>query len=160
MTTPTVHREVERKLRVPAQCTFPDLVSSGVVCSWTPGIPFEMTAVYYDTPELRLFRWRITLRRRVGGTDAGWHLKLPVAKADGSSRDEVTLPLEAGAPGLVPATLADIVSPLVRDAQLLPVVTVTTVRTPYLVSDSNGTSVIEIVDDQVVVSETANQTTT
>ena len=160
MTTPTVHREVERKLRVPAQFTFPDLVSSGVITSWTPGNPFEMTAVYYDTPELRLFRWRITLRRRVGGDDAGWHLKLPVAKADESSRDEVRLPLDAGAPGVVPATLADIVSPLVRDSQLLPVVTVTTMRTPYLVSDSNGTSVIEIVDDQVVVSETANQTTT
>ncbi|MSY98126.1 MAG: CYTH domain-containing protein, partial [Actinobacteria bacterium] len=84
MTTPSVHREVERKLRVPAQFTLPDLVSSGVLTSWAPGGPFEMTAVYYDTPDLRLFRWRITLRRRVGGNDAGWHLKLPVAKADGS----------------------------------------------------------------------------
>jgi CHAD domain-containing protein len=160
VTPAQVHREIERKLRVPAEFEFPDLQGSAIIGSWEPGAPFEMTAVYYDTPELRLFRWRITMRRRVGGKDAGWHLKLPVAKADGSARDELQLPLEAGAPGVVPATLADIVSPLVRDAQLIPLVTVTTSRTPYLVLDSNGSGIIEIVDDRVVVSETANQTTT
>ena len=35
-----------------------------------------LVAVYYDTPDLRLLRAKITLRRRTGGSDAGWHLKL------------------------------------------------------------------------------------
>ena len=36
-----------------------------------------LTAVYYDTDDLRLARSRVTLRRRTGGGDSGWHLKLP-----------------------------------------------------------------------------------
>ena len=37
-----------------------------------------LEAVYYDTPNLRLLAEGVTLRRRTGGEDAGWHLKLPV----------------------------------------------------------------------------------
>ena len=50
--------------------------------------PEEQTleAVYFDTEDLRLARAGVTLRRRRGGDDAGWHLKLP---AGGDSRDEV-----------------------------------------------------------------------
>ena len=55
-----------------------------------------MRAVYHDTADLTLFRWGITLRRREGGHDEGWHMKLPVAGADGSTRDEMRLPLESG----------------------------------------------------------------
>ena len=42
--------------------------------------PEEQTleAVYYDTEDLRLAQAGVTLRRRRGGDDAGWHLKLPV----------------------------------------------------------------------------------
>ncbi|WP_242418751.1 CYTH domain-containing protein, partial [Frankia sp. CpI1-P] len=36
-----------------------------------------LDAVYYDSDDLRLARNQITLRRRTGGHDAGWHLKLP-----------------------------------------------------------------------------------
>src|ERR1700723_2328951 len=43
-----------------------------------------LTAEYYDTDDLRLLRAGITLRRREGGSDAGWHLKLPDA-ADGTA---------------------------------------------------------------------------
>ena len=45
----------------------------------TAGPPRQvLDAVYYDTTDLRLLRAGITLRRRTGGEDAGWHLKLPV----------------------------------------------------------------------------------
>ena len=50
----------------------------------------QLDAVYFDTADLRLARAGITLRRREGGSDAGWHLKLPVG-AD--SRDELRVPL-------------------------------------------------------------------
>ena len=40
-----------------------------------------LVAIYYDTEDLRLLRAGITLRRRSGGHDAGWHLKLPAGGA-------------------------------------------------------------------------------
>ena len=42
----------------------------------TPREPteFALSATYYDTADLRLARSGLTLRRRSGGTDAGWHL--------------------------------------------------------------------------------------
>jgi hypothetical protein len=35
-----------------------------------------LEAVYYDAPDLRQLFEGVTLRRRTGGEDAGWHLKL------------------------------------------------------------------------------------
>src|SRR5512144_1290328 len=61
---------------------------------------FVLSAVYYDTEDLRLARAGITLRRRSGGSDDGWHLKLPAGR---DARDEVRLP--AGEPGAPPAPL-------------------------------------------------------
>jgi inorganic triphosphatase YgiF len=36
-----------------------------------------LEAVYYDTKDLRLARAGVTVRRRPGADDAGWHLTLP-----------------------------------------------------------------------------------
>ena len=36
----------------------------------------------------------VTLRHRTGGADEGWHLKVPVPKADPGVRDELRLPLD------------------------------------------------------------------
>ena len=55
-----------------------------------PTAESDLSATYYDTADLRLLRSRMTLRRRRGGSDAGWHLKLP---AGADSRDEVRHPL-------------------------------------------------------------------
>lgn len=149
MTPPTAHREVERKLRVPEGFTLPDLVLVGAVGTASPQPAIELAAVYHDTDSLALFRWRTTLRRREGGSDEGWHLKLPVAGADESSRDEVRLPLSAGAIGVVPAALADVVSPLTRGERLDPQVTVRTLRHPVLLGDAHGNVLLELVDDDV-----------
>ena len=50
----------------------------------------RLAATYFDTPGDRLAANKITLRRRTGGTDEGWHLKLPAA--DGN-RQELHEPL-------------------------------------------------------------------
>ena len=115
MTPPTAHREVERKLRVNADFALPDLVASGLAASAAPTPAFRMQAVYHDTADLTLFRWGITLRRREGGSDAGWHMKLPVSGAADGARDELHVPLDAGPVGSVPVTLLEIVAPLLRD---------------------------------------------
>jgi uncharacterized protein YjbK len=50
----------------------------------------QLEAVYYDTADLALAAGRITLRRRTGGDDAGWHLKFPAGSGE---LQEVRLPL-------------------------------------------------------------------
>ena len=151
MNTPTVHREVELKLRVPRDFVVPDLVAEGLIGSAIEQPRFDMAAVYHDTEGLSLIRWRATLRRRSGGTDEGWHLKLPVAGASSASRDEIRLPLSAGAVGAIPAALVDIVSPLIRGERLLPQATVRTTRAPQVLCNHSGTPLVELVDDDVVV---------
>lgn len=151
MTAPTSHREVELKLRVHALFDLPDLVALGAAAQVKTQPAFSMTAVYHDTAELTLFRWGITLRRREGGSDEGWHMKLPVAGADGSTRDEVRMPLTAGKVGSVPPELLELVSPLLRERPVSAVLTLETERTPILLCDDAGTALVELVDDSVSI---------
>lgn len=151
MTPPATHREVERKLRVHAMFDLPDLVAAGITARVDAHDTFTMRAAYHDTSDLTLFRWGITLRRREGGEDQGWHMKLPVAGADGSARDELRLPLDAGVEGSVPGGLVEIVAPLLREQPLGVVVTLSTDRTPHLVYGDDGRALVEVVDDTVSV---------
>lgn len=150
----STHREVERKVRV--DNSFPDLTSLSL-----PGLeldhrePFKMVAVYYDTEELTLIRWGITCRRREGGSDQGWHLKLPVSESVDGARDEIRLPLEASDTA-VPSVLTNLLTALLRGRTLVPAATVTTVRTPIVVL-LEGVEVAEIVDDQVTVQSNAGE---
>ncbi|HEU4363011.1 MAG TPA: CYTH domain-containing protein, partial [Mycobacterium sp.] len=66
--------EVERKFDVDdwtAAPSFRGIATAGEAVSQS------LDAVYFDTPAHDLAARRITLRRRTGGSDAGWHLKLP-----------------------------------------------------------------------------------
>ncbi|MDO9484914.1 MAG: CYTH and CHAD domain-containing protein [Actinomycetota bacterium] len=149
MSAPTSHREIERKFRVHALFSWPDL--SMVLPHIEIQEAFSMTAVYHDTSDLTLFRWKVTLRRREGGADQGWHLKLPVLGEGDWTRDELQAPLESGAIGQVPAELADIIGPLVRAHQISPVVELRTQRTPRIVRGSDHQPLVEMVDDTVTV---------
>lgn len=149
---PTTTREVERKVRVPETFTLPPLDVEGV--AQVSGLEtVTLLAAYHDTADVRLIRWGATLRRREGGDDEGWHLKLPVEGEGPGVRDELGLPLEAGAVGAVPAAMAEIVRAFAREAPLVHVSTVRTVRTPYVLLDGAGTPVAELVDDHVEVLE-------
>jgi len=148
---PVSVREVERKLRVHALFRLPDLTEIRGVQRVAEQRTRELTAVYHDTDDYALFRWGVTLRRREGGDDAGWHMKLPVAGHEEGTRDELQVPLSEGEVGHVPATLDDIVTAYVRGATLKPVVTLRTQRTPYLLYDEHGTAFAELVDDAVEV---------
>ncbi|GAA5164725.1 CYTH and CHAD domain-containing protein [Ornithinimicrobium tianjinense] len=112
----------------------------------------RMRAVYVDTVDLLLVRNRITLRRREGGSDAGWHLKLP--RPDGT-RLEVHAPLTDG-PGryAVPAPLlAEVAAvlgaawPTGVEAALLPAATLTTDRAEIDLVDQEGRVVAQLCDD-------------
>ena len=145
----TAHREVERKFRVTGSFTMPDLADVSGVARLESHPTFAMSNVYYDTCDLRLFRWGITLRRRTGGPDEGWHLKLPVQGAGEGVRDEVRVPL---GPDL-PDALARLVTAFARSEPLIPVAALQTERTPLLLLGPDGQAVVEVVDDTVSVME-------
>ena len=152
MSEPTTHREVERKLRVHALYRIPPLAGCHPsISAVSPQPAVTMTAVYHDTDDLTLFRWGITLRRREGGADEGWHIKFPVDGSDSHARDELQLSLSEGAIGEVPTAYRDLVSALVRQQSLGPVVTLRTERHPYHLLDSQGRLVAELVDDTVAI---------
>lgn len=143
-----VHREIERKLEVPARFRLPALEAVDDGIGEVQSLPtLKLTAVYWDTDDLRLARHRITLRRRTGGHDDGWHLKLP--HADESTRDEVQLPL--GSAAEVPAELATLVLGVTRGRPLQAVATLVNERRPTLVHDADGAPLAEVTDDRVTV---------
>ncbi len=134
--------EVERKLSVPQDMALPDLAREG----WQVLGPVTLLldATYWDTTDLRLARSRATLRRRTGGADAGWHLKLPA----GADREEVRRPL--GRAGSVPSALSDLVLSRTRGAALVPVLRIRTTRRTTTVSDAHGVPLVEVADDLVL----------
>ncbi len=105
-----------------------------------------LSATYYDTEDLGLLRHKITLRRRVGGDDEGWHLKLPVRK---DTRQEVHEPLGEGTSGSVPARLAARVEDITAGRPLRPVAIIDTERTVVTLPGPPGAALVEVADDLV-----------
>ncbi|WP_037254493.1 CYTH and CHAD domain-containing protein [Kibdelosporangium aridum] len=125
-------REVERKYEASPDAELPEL----------PGAvdPRHETldAVYYDTEDLRLIRGGLTLRRREGGADEGWHLKVPVGE---DTRDEIHLPLDGSEEP--PEQFADLTLGYTRGSALRPVARITTERTIWEIDGA------ELTDDHV-----------
>ncbi|AUH43017.1 CYTH and CHAD domain-containing protein [Streptomyces sp. CMB-StM0423] len=139
-------REIERKYEATAGTRglppLPDLTGVDGVASVIDQGTALLDAVYYDTAARRLAADGITLRRRTGGDDAGWHLKLPVAAG---VRDEIRAPLGEG----IPRRLAALVRSRTRDAELAPVVRIRTERDVHQLLDADGEPVAEVSVDRV-----------
>ncbi|MGH3982237.1 MAG: CHAD domain-containing protein [Pseudonocardiaceae bacterium] len=116
----------------------------------------DLEAVYFDTADLRLVRAGVTLRRREGGSDEGWHLKFPAGK---DSRDELRLPLGRSA-RRPPAELVALTRVYTRGGVLAPVAELNTRRRRWVLADSRGRSLAELVDDHVRARTMGEQTTT
>jgi CHAD domain-containing protein len=147
---PEPHREVERKFRVHGLFRLPELSVGTITAVHDQGTDV-LEATYHDTDDLRLAREGITLRRRTGGPDEGWHLKVPVPKADPGVRDELRLPLDAGGRGKPPEELLSLVRAIVRDRSVRPVATLRTERTTRLLVGADDAPLAELVDDTVSV---------
>jgi CHAD domain-containing protein len=129
---PQAVTETERKYRVHGLFRLPDLVAAGAVARMDDEGVTLLDATYYDTDDLRLAREGITLRRRVGGDDEGWHVKLPVGDTGTArTREEIQLPLSASETEDVPDELRHLVGALVRGDALRPVATLRTERHTY-----------------------------
>ncbi len=147
--------ETETKYEATADVVLPSLAAlPGVVASHGPQ-DLQLDAEYYDTEDLRLLRAGITLRRRRGGSDEGWHLKLPVGPEAPDVREEIRLPLgQAGR--RVPRELADLVRARTRGTPLVPVAMIATVRQVTILVGDGGESLAEIADDSVTAQTAAD----
>jgi CHAD domain-containing protein len=134
-------REIERKYESD-DSGLPDLTGvDGVGTVVDKGVA-HLDATYYDTADERLIASSITLRRRTGGSDAGWHLKFPVSEG---VRDEIRAPLS----DTLPDELAALVRSRVRDAELLPVVRLRSERDVRHLLDAAGRLLAEVSVDAV-----------
>jgi CHAD domain-containing protein len=135
------HSERERKYELPADAELPSLAEFA-----TPIGPLDedLDAVYYDTPALRLIRAGITLRKRTGGKDAGWHLKVP---AGADTREEIHFPL--GGSNTPPEELVALTLGYTRGVPLIPVARIVTHRASWRLIDESGSSLAELTDDHV-----------
>jgi len=135
----------------------PDL--NGVVdgVTVTPPEVVRLETVYYDTPDLRLARWGVSLRHRAG---EGWTLKLSPSppRGEGSGegrgqaalleRDEITF---QGGTKKPPAAALALVRAYVRTSELAPVARLSTMRRRVRLIGADGSRVAEVVDDEVSV---------
>ena len=140
------HLETEQKYDAAADFILPDLSGLGGYAKATRRQRYYLSATYFDTEELDLIKNRITLRRRVGGPDEGWHLKLPVRK---DTRQEVRTPLSEGDTGSVPAGLAAQVQDVTAGRPLHPIAILDTERTVVTLTGKAGEPLAEVADDLV-----------
>lgn len=142
------YTEIERKFAVTENTVSPSFEGLSAIAEVARTGTQQLDAVYFDTPDRDLAAHRITLRRRTGGPDAGWHLKLP---AGVDTRTEVRAPLGT-ATDTVPEDLRDIVLAIVRDRPLSPVARISTQRSVEVLHGDDGTALAEFCDDRVTAS--------
>src|SRR3954454_3765058 len=153
------HLNVEKKYAADESFELPPLAelvagpANGAGATVDPGTPVaesqaesqRLEATYFDTADLRLATAGLTLRRRTGGDDTGWHLEVP---AGTGARSEVRLPL-GRATRTVPESLLNMVWAQSRGAPLRPVAEISTDRTVRRLVDATGQVLAELADDRV-----------
>jgi CHAD domain-containing protein len=140
-------RERELKLSAAADFRLPSLggLGSGVVAA-VPGEQKQLLATYFDTEDLRLARFGVTLRHR---TDDGWTVKLPEGEGgDFLVRNELVFPGDVLQP---PADAIDLVRAYTRSRPVEPRARLSTLRSVVELADAEGTKLGELADDTVSV---------
>ncbi|MFT4305627.1 MAG: CYTH domain-containing protein [Microbacterium sp.] len=137
--------EVERSYDVGDAVVLPDWSLLPGVAAVGEAEVRELDARYLDTAELTLGRAGIALRRRTGGPDEGWHVK--IAAAEG--RHEYHWPLGDEA---LPVGIAEA---LARWAEppFVPIARIRNRRVAYALTDAAGDLVAEMVDDHVTATD-------
>jgi inorganic triphosphatase YgiF len=140
----TEHLEIEQKFDVDTGFERPSFDGLDGV-SADPPVLLLLSATYFDTTDGRLAASKITLRRRTGGTDEGWHLKLP---AGAGARREIHAPLdesESEVPDELVARVADVTEGL----PMSPIAVLDTSRTVVTLRGRDGQAAAEVADDMV-----------
>ena len=148
----TAMLETERKYEAAPDTPLPDLRGLPDVASQSDFDEIGLKAVYYDTATYDLARVGITLRRRSGGDDAGWHLKIPHARH--GTRTELRTPLnsadgEGSEDSEPPAEFAELLTARLRGRPLRPVAKIGTRRRRSMLMNATGTPLAELALDTV-----------
>lgn len=151
--------EVERAFTAPAHLTLAALVDAlpgtGGVADVGAATRVELDARYLDTADLRLAAYGVTLRRRTGGGDAGWTLKLP---SGADARHEITA--ELGRSVRPPAALTRLVGGLTGGEPVVRVADLRTDRSEVELRDADGRVLAVVTDDHVVATRPTRRTPT
>jgi CHAD domain-containing protein len=140
------YRERELKFDVPDRWELPDPGRLAPAGGSVEREVVHLESTYFDTATRDLLRSQLTLRRRTGDIDNGWQLKVP----DGDARVEIRTPL--GGRG-VPADFRDATLGVRGRAALRPIAIITTVREIHRLLDDAGSTLAEIVVDEVTATE-------
>lgn len=141
---PTETSETERKYDAGHDARVPEFTEIPGVEQVTGTHETFLEAVYFDTQDKVLSARRITLRRRTGGADEGWHLKLPLGPDE---RREIRAPL--GQPDVVPRELRDRLAAYTRGRELTPLARLSTRRTVQGLYGPGGEHLADFADDRV-----------
>ncbi|WP_022881755.1 CYTH domain-containing protein [Gryllotalpicola ginsengisoli] len=139
--------EIERKYDVDEGARMPDLTGLPRVVAADEPNGFDLDATYFDTPELTLADRHVAVRRRVGGHDAGWHIKWP-PQAEGRTEQQFPLGGEE-----VPAEVRAALAELVGDAELVPIARIRNHRVATVLRDAAGGALVELADDHVAATD-------
>ena len=155
--------EVERRFELDFESPLPDLSRADGIDAVGPVTVKVLDAVYYDTAERDLTRRGVELRRRTGGSEAGWHVKRPTGNGP-DARLEIQVPLDEAAsdpdrspadggsvaPGSeVPADLLAQVAAQARGRVVEPIAHIRTIRREAPLLDASGTHLASVADDLV-----------
>jgi CHAD domain-containing protein len=138
--------ETEIKYELPAGVALPKLDKLASISRVRPAADENLDAQYFDTDDLRLIRSGVTLRRRVGGHDEGWHLKTP---AGPYTRREIHAPLRDGDDLQVPGELLELIRVHTRGKPVRPMAVIRTQRQRLELLDRSGDSLAELAIDDV-----------
>ncbi|MFC0681880.1 CYTH domain-containing protein [Lysobacter korlensis] len=134
--------ESERKYDVDEWTELPDLARIAKV---EPEEPVMLRATYFDTADGALAAARMTLRRRTGGGDEGWHLKTPEGE-DGRREHQAPLGDPSGLEP--PGDLLEPVRELLGDRSLVEIARLHTERRVVKLI-REGAPIAEVADDLV-----------
>jgi len=146
---PSRSLEVEHTYDVDAATPLPDwTVLPGVAAVGEPE-PRDLDARYFDTAAAHLARARVAVRRRSGGPDEGWHIK--IATPEGKHEWAWPLDVEPADDALDVPVPEPVVAALAQWAQppFTALARIRNHRTAYALRDADGALVAEFVDDQV-----------
>jgi len=141
-TRPGAHIEVERTFAADSSTAVPDL-RVGPVTATEDGTAQQMVATYHDTVDLRLLRAGMTLRRREGSADAGWHVKVS------ADVGRLELHRRLGRSLRPPVALLRQVRGATRDAAVRPVAELRTHRAELRLLGDDATVLAVVADDRV-----------
>lgn len=134
------------KLGAAPSFRLPDLDGLDVGVGAVEHEPVRLSTTYFDSGDLRLARWGVSLRHRIG---QGWTLKLPTDETgDLLVREELEFP---GSGRVPPRPVVDLVRAYTRTAPLSPQIRLRTIRRRIELVDPDRRTLAEVVDDDVSV---------